>query len=138
MMESISESDSESRHGEIENTDSDLPATDDQSTVENDDFISTPSAATYTPLNTEDVSSNDQLIYPSARITNAASMILILTFVITHQLSGDALKDLLSLIDIHCLKPHSLIQSLYKFKRYFEFLNNPIKSITFVQIVAYL
>ena len=127
MMESISESDSESRHGEIENTDSDLPATDNQSTVENDDFISTPSAATYTPLSTEDVSSNDQLIYPSARITNAASMILILTFVITHQLSGDALKDLLSLIDIHCLKPHSLIQSLYKFKRYFEFLNNPIK-----------
>ena len=138
MSESVCESDSESRNGEIENTDSDLPSIDNQSIVENDDFISTASADTCTPLSTEDVSSNDQLIYPNARITNAASMILILTFAITHQLSGDALKDLLSLIDIHCLRPHSLIQSLYKFKRYFEFLNNPIKSITFVQIVVYL
>ena len=54
-------------------------------------------------------------------------MILILTFAITHNLSSDALKDMLSLIDIHCLRPHPLIQSLYKFKKYFEFLNNPIR-----------
>ena len=114
MSESICESDSESRNGEIENTD--LLSIDNQSIVEND-FISTASADTCTPLSTEDVSSNDQLIYPSACITKAASMILILTFAITHQLSGDALKDLLSLIDIHSLRPHSLIQSLYKFKR---------------------
>ena len=58
-------------------------------------------------------------IYPNARIANAASMLLIMTFAIVHKLSGEALNDLLSLIDIHCLVPHNLIQSLYKFKKYF-------------------
>ena len=98
-----------------------------ESITSTDDSDSIVSLDTCTPLCTEDVSNDDQLIYPNARITNAASMILILTFAITHNLSSDALKDMLSLIDIHCLRPHPLIQSLYKFKKYFEFLNNPIR-----------
>lgn len=62
------------------------------------------------------------LIYPGARISNAIGMLLIMTFVMTHKITGAALKDLLSLIDIHCLMPHLLIQSLYKFKQYFSSL----------------
>jgi len=69
----------------------------------------------------------NQPIYPNARLTNAASMLLIVTFSVIHKLSGEALKDLLSLIDLHCLLPHALIQSLYKFKKYFAGLFHPIK-----------
>ena len=59
---------------------------------------------------------NDNLIYPNARITNQVSMLLIMTFAIVNKLSGSALKDLLSLIDLHCPVPYRLISSLYKFK----------------------
>ena len=124
------ENDNESENRETDYTD--LSLSDNQGIVEDDDdddIISTANHNTYTPVSLEesDISSNDHLIYPHARISNAASMLLIMTFAITHQLSGSALRDLLSLIDIHCLKPHTLIQSLYKFKKYFEFLSNPIK-----------
>ena len=71
-------------------------------------------------------SESEKLIYPNARITNATSMLLIMTFAVTHKLSGEALKDLLTLIDMHCLIPHALIQSLYKFKKYFDMLKHPI------------
>ena len=71
-------------------------------------------------------SQSEKLIYPNARITNATSMLLIMTFAVTHKLSGEALKDLLTLIDMHCLIPHALIQSLYKFKKYFDMLKHPI------------
>ena len=106
-----------------------MSLSDDQSTVEHDDysFVGTISPDTHTPVSAEDVSTNDHLIYPNARISNVASMLIIMAFAVTHQLSGAALKDLLSLIDIHCLKPHCLIQSLYKFKKYFEFLDSPVK-----------
>ena len=40
---------------------------------------------------------NEKPLYPSARITLAASMILIMTFAITHCLSSAALTDLLTL-----------------------------------------
>ena len=69
---------------------------------------------------------DDDLIYPGARISNAVSMLLIMAFCITHKLSGAAVKDLLSLIDIHCLKYHHLIRSLYKFKQYFTSLRSPL------------
>lgn len=70
---------------------------------------------------------DEKLIYPNARITNAVSMLLIMSFAVTHQLTGAALKDLLALIDIHCLVPNPLIKSLYKFKQYFLNLRNPLK-----------
>ena len=69
---------------------------------------------------------DDDLIYPGARISNAVSMLLIMAFCITHKLSGAVVKDLLSLIDIHCLKHHHFIRSLYKFKQYFTSLRSPL------------
>ena len=72
-------------------------------------------------------SEEDTLIYPNARISKAISMLLILTFVLTHKLSGAAVKNLLSLIDLHCLIPNPLFQSLYKFKQFFKFLQHPLK-----------
>ena len=70
---------------------------------------------------------SSNLIYPNARISNAVSMLLIMIFAITNKLSGSALQDLLSLIDLHCMVPHQLIKSLYTFKQYFKALKNPLK-----------
>ena len=68
----------------------------------------------------------------------AISMLLIMTFAVVHKLSGEALKDLLSLIDMHCLVSHGLIQSLYKFKKYFGMIKGgghaKIISIFFISI----
>ena len=85
---------------------------------------------------TQTESQSGKLIYPNARITNAASMLLIMTFAVIHKLSGEALKDLLALIDMHCSIPHALIQSLYKLKKYFSMLKHPIKGITIVQVAV--
>ena len=70
----------------------------------------------------------DNLIYPGAKISNGVSMLLIMTFSITRKLSGAAIKDLLSLVNIHCLLPHKLLQSLYKFKQLFSYLKTPLKN----------
>ena len=75
----------------------------------------------------EGATSADKLIYPKARISITVSMVLIMTFAMKHKLSGSALKDLLSLIDIHCLISNPLIQSLYKFKQFFKLLQHPFK-----------
>lgn len=37
---------------------------------------------------------DEKLIYPNARITNAVSMLLIMSFAVAHRLTGAALKDL--------------------------------------------
>ena len=74
-----------------------------------------------------DKSVDDNPIYPNARITYAVSMLLIMTFALKHKLSGVAIRDLLSLIDIHCLVPNPLLKSLFKFKQYFQSLKNPLK-----------
>ena len=50
-----------------------------------------------------------------------------MTFAIANKLSGSALQDLLSLIDLHCMVPHRLIKSLHTFKQYFKTLKNPLK-----------
>jgi len=73
-------------------------------------------------------SGDDSPIYPNARITNAVSMLLIMTFALNHKLSGVAIRDLLSLIDIHCLVPNPLLKSLFKFTLYFQSLKNPLKN----------
>lgn len=114
-------------------------STNDESANDEDSDVSTSDAGDDATLETLDyglditnedlqvTTDDEKLIYPNARLTNAASMLLIMTFSVVHKLSGEALKDLLSLIDMHCLVPHALIQSLYKFKRYFSMLKHPIK-----------
>ena len=82
---------------------------------------------TINDLDVQAVPDGEKAIYPNARLTNAASLLLIMTFAVTHKLSGEALKDLLTLINMHCLIPNPLIQSLYKFKKYFNMLQHPIK-----------
>ena len=84
---------------------------------------------TINDLDVQAVPDSEKAVYPNARLTNAASLLLIMIFAVTHKLSGEALKDLLTLINMHCLIPNPLIQSLYKFKKYFNMLQHPIKKL---------
>ena len=71
---------------------------------------------------------NKMPVYPGARITLAASMILIMTFALTHHLSGAALTDLLALKgnsseNIISAKIHSM-DSVYTITHHATFLVN--------------
>ena len=52
------------------------------------------------------------LLYPGAKITLGMSMLLIITFSMRHQLSGNALADLLTLIDLHLTAPYCFTRSI--------------------------
>ena len=68
---------------------------------------------------------NDPL-YPGATITVKITMILILAFVTRHKLTNEAISDLLYLLNILCPKSTKCCSSLYKFKKYFDYLVTPV------------
>ena len=55
---------------------------------------------------TSEDSSEEQPLYAGAPITLGTSILLTLTFAMSHSLSGDALSHLLELIDAHCITPN--------------------------------
>ncbi|KAE8739415.1 hypothetical protein FOCC_FOCC015083 [Frankliniella occidentalis] len=63
---------------------------------------------------------NDRPLYPGAQLTLQESLIAILTFVLSHHLTGNSLIDLLSLIILHCPLNNSCVKSLYSFKKFFK------------------
>lgn len=68
----------------------------------------------------------DQLLYDGAHITLGTSVLLIMTFAMTHSISGAALSNLLDLIDVHCKKTNLCATSIHKFKNFFCQLNTPL------------
>lgn len=63
-------------------------------------------------------------LYHGARITLGVSLLLIITFAIRHQISGTALVDLLTLIDIHLIAPNCFTRSLANLHKFFKQLEN--------------
>ncbi|XP_070551310.1 uncharacterized protein [Ptychodera flava] len=53
-------------------------------------------------------------------------MLLIITYVLKYHLSGEALTDLLQLINLHCAASHPGLQSIHVFFKYFQKLQNPL------------
>ena len=60
-------------------------------------------------------------------MTLAMSMLLIITFAMCHQLSGTALADLLTLIDLHLISPNCFSRSMATLHKFFKQLKNPIQ-----------
>ena len=67
------------------------------------------------------------LLYPGAKITLGMSMLLIITFSMRHQLSGTALADLLTLIDLHLIAPNCFTRSMTTLHKFFKQLKNPVQ-----------
>ena len=103
---------------------------DDQCSCKSSDYYEESETAAYDLRSDIDtISSESDLVYPGARISNAVSMLLIMTFVMTHKITGVALKDLLSLVDIHCLMPHHLIPVSIQVQKVFRLCVNSINTL---------
>ena len=61
-----------------------------------------------------------------ARILLGTSMLLIVTFVMRHGLTGEALLDLLMLLELHCLAENICITTMTMYKDFFARLKLPI------------
>ena len=66
-------------------------------------------------------------LYTGARITLGMSLLLIITFAMRHQLSGTALADLLTLIDLHLISPNCFTRSMTTLHKFFKQLKNPVQ-----------
>lgn len=66
-------------------------------------------------------------LYPGSRLTVSVSMLLIMSFAMRHGLSGQALADLLVLIELHCVIPNVFRKTVQMFTSYFRDLGSPIE-----------
>lgn len=66
-------------------------------------------------------------LYTGCSLTLGMSMLLIITFAMRHQLTGAALSDLLTLINLHLLSPNCFSKSLSTLHKFFSILKNPIE-----------
>lgn len=76
---------------------------------------------------TADVMDADQPLYAGATITLAGSMILLIAFAMRHSLTGEALADLLVLLELHCLTPNLCQRNLKTFMDFFRSLKVPLQ-----------
>lgn len=68
------------------------------------------------------VKDEDPPVYPSCPLRLSKSVLLIMTLAIRHNLTGDALADVIKLIDLHCVpgsNSHS-VKTLRELKSYFS------------------
>lgn len=73
------------------------------------------------------VKDTDKPLYAGARLTLGVSMLLIVTFAVRHALSGVALSDLLTLIEMHCLLPNCCANTTKLLRDFFNKLKSPIQ-----------
>lgn len=76
---------------------------------------------------TEDESTELELLYEDSRITVGKSLALIMAFIMQHKLSMVASNDLISLLELHCPKENNAVKGLSQFKEYFQYLKHPMK-----------
>ncbi|KAJ8301754.1 hypothetical protein KUTeg_020741 [Tegillarca granosa] len=69
----------------------------------------------------------DKPLYAGATITLAASMVLVISFAMRHSLTGEALADLLVLLDLHCLTPNLCMKSIKTFMDLFRNFKAPLQ-----------
>lgn len=66
-------------------------------------------------------------LYAGCRLTLGISMLLIITFAVRRALSGVALADLLTLIELHCLLPNNCAKTTKLLRDFFGKLKTPIE-----------
>lgn len=76
---------------------------------------------------TELSSSNDSPLYAGLPVTFSVSLLMIITFAMRHNLTGLALADLLTLINVHLLVPNCFAKSTAVLNRFFRQLKKPIE-----------
>jgi hypothetical protein len=74
-------------------------------------------AEEYSEEHTDECSSS--LLFEDSQLTLSASSILVMQYKTKHNLTNDALEDLLQLLRLHCPTPNICYRSLYLFKKQF-------------------
>jgi hypothetical protein len=70
----------------------------------------------------EDLNFEDEPIFNGSTLTFKESALAILSFVLSHRLTGLCISDLLLLLSLHCGPGNRLLKSLYMLKKYFKML----------------
>lgn len=73
------------------------------------------------------LSSEDQPLYDGARLSVGTSMLLIATFVLRHGLTGEAIFDLLTLVELHCLAGNLCRSTVRLYKDFFSRVKMPVQ-----------
>ncbi|XP_071796299.1 uncharacterized protein [Asterias amurensis] len=76
---------------------------------------------------TSSESIGDRYIYPGAQITLATSLLLTIAFVCRHSLSGEAVVDLLTYVELHCLAGSLCTTSMKIFRQFFTNSRAPLE-----------
>ena len=74
----------------------------------------------------EELHAANEPLYPGSPVTVAQSLLAVMTFALTHSLTGECIVDLLKLISVHCINKENCITSLYLFKQFFQRLGQSI------------
>ena len=69
-------------------------------------------------------------LYEGSALTCASNSILMLKYAMKHNITKDALADLLDLIKLHCPKPNTCPPTLYYFNKQFQNLYYPCSDIS--------
>ena len=72
-------------------------------------------------------STQDSPLYAGSPVTFSLSLLLIITFAMRHNLTGLALPDLLTLINVHLLAPNCFAKSTSVLNRFFRQLKKPVE-----------
>lgn len=68
----------------------------------------------------KEVDFEKRLIYKGAQITLGTSMLLTMSFVLNHNLTGEAFSDLLELLQLHCMESNLLPENMGQLKQWFQ------------------
>lgn len=121
LMEGIVDGEEDSSADEDTTSDEDEGETtsdEDESSDSDDEIGQQPPR--HAPRDANNMDGGDRPLYAGATLTLQDSLIAIMTFVLTHSLTGACLLDLLSLIALHCPLGSLCVKSLYMFKKYFK------------------
>ena len=65
-------------------------------------------------------------LYKDSTITTSASSVIIMKYATKHNLTVNALADLLQLVKLHCPSPNNIPSTLFHFKKEFQELQYPV------------
>ena len=85
------------------------------------------STCPYVTLHVLQENLDERPLYPGAAITVSLSALLIMTFALRHMLSGEALSDMLTLINAHYLSPNLCMKAIFELKKHFHNLKAPMR-----------
>ncbi len=69
----------------------------------------------------------EEQLFPGCPLTQTSSSLLVMKFRLRHNLTQEALADLLKLIKLHCPAPNRCLSSVYKFDKKFALLKCTIE-----------